>query len=304
VIAVRTVTYCEVEVAARRVATRWAAKVNRLNEAEQLTDVFGVPRGGLVPAAIVAGLLELPLTDCPGPMTLVVDDLVDSGHTAETYVNHMFDALFRKSWSPDCYGNAQHLTDAWLVFPWEAAVGELAPTDAVVRLLQHIGEDPTRNGLVDTPARVVSALTELTEGYHLNAADILATTFDEVCDEMVVVRDVPFTSLCEHHMLPFTGHVTVGYIPTEGGGVVGLSKLARLVDVHARRLQIQERMTAAIANDINLHLAPLGVGVVVKATHSCMAVRGVRKAGEMVTSSLLGVMREDPRARSEFLALT
>lgn len=300
----RVVTYWEVEHAAQALARRWIARVNRIDHDDnELLDVYGVPRGGLVPAAIVAGVLELPLTDCPGRQTLVVDDLVDSGKTAETYHNHMFDALFRKSWSPDRWQHCEHLHDNWLIFPWEAQTADLGPTDAVTRLLQHIGEDPTRNGLIDTPARVVKALGELTEGYHLNAAEILATQFSELCDEMIVVRNVPFTSLCEHHMLPFTGVATVGYIPN-GEDIVGLSKLARLVDMHARRLQVQERMTADIAKDIEKHLSPVGTGVVVKATHSCMAVRGVRKAGEMVTSALVGAMRTDPRARAEFLALT
>jgi GTP cyclohydrolase I len=174
-------------------------------------------------------------------------------------------------------------------------------TDAVVQLLRHIGEDPTRDGLVDTPARVVRALTEMTRGYYDDPAEILARTFDITCDEMVVVRRVPFASLCEHHLLRFAGHATVAYIP--GDRVVGLSKLARLVDCFAHRLQVQERMTGQIADAIVEHLDPVGAGVIVTAAHSCMADRGVGKAADMVTSALRGAMRNEPSARAELLML-
>lgn len=178
--------------------------------------------------------------------------------------------------------------------------GELA----VVQLLQAIGEDPQRPGLVDTPGRVVRALLELTSGYADNPAAILARVFPDEYDEMVVVRGVAFTSLCEHHLLTFTGTAVVGYLPAPGRGVVGLSKLARLVDAYARRLQVQERMTMQIADAMVEHLQPLGVGVVLRARHSCMGCRGVRKpAAEMVTSALRGAMRDQADTRAEFLAL-
>lgn len=171
-------------------------------------------------------------------------------------------------------------------------------------LLAWIGEDPTRDGLRDTPARVTKAWRELTSGYSMDPAQILSTTFAVDFDEMVVVRRIPFASLCEHHILPFTGHATVAYIPDpEGGRVVGLSKLARLVDCFARRLQVQERMTGQIAQAIEENLRPIGVGVVITASHTCMSIRGIERAGEMVTSSMLGGIREDPAARSELLAL-
>lgn len=168
-------------------------------------------------------------------------------------------------------------------------------------LLGYIGEDAERDGLRGTPARVVKALAELTAGYAQDPAELLAVRFEATYDEMVVVRDVGFTSLCEHHMLPFVGTCTLGYIPAPGG-VVGLSKLARLVDVFARRLQIQERLTQQIAGAIEEHLEPLGVGVVVQAEHACMSHRGVSKKAPMVTSCLLGVMRSKPEVRAEFLA--
>ncbi|MCA1799904.1 MAG: GTP cyclohydrolase I FolE [Actinobacteria bacterium] len=183
-------------------------------------------------------------------------------------------------------------------------------------LLTFIGEDPARLGLRDTPKRVLKAWAEMTSGYHMVPEDILSKNFvlDDADDadspaiseynSMIISKDIPFVSNCEHHMMPFIGHAHVGYIPASGGRVVGLSKLARLVEAYALRLQIQERMTQQIADAIQLHLQPLGVMVVVEAQHSCQAHRGVRKAGKMVTSALHGVFRDsDNQARNEFLEL-
>lgn len=172
---------------------------------------------------------------------------------------------------------------------------------AVATLLKWVGQDPARDGLRGTPGRVARALREMTAGYSEDPAAILGTVFSETYDEVVVVRGIAFTSLCEHHLLPFTGTADVAYIP---GKVVGLSKLARLVDCFSRRLQVQERMTRQVAEAIAQHLDAVGVAVVVRAMHSCMACRGVRKAGaEMVTSAMLGAFRTDRAARAEFLAL-
>lgn len=182
----------------------------------------------------------------------------------------------------------------------ERATEEQA-AEAVRTLLSYVGEDPAREGLLDTPRRVVHAWDEVTAGYGQSPEDILATDFDkDGYDEMVVCRGIEFCSCCEHHMLPFTGVAHVGYIPRRR--VVGLSKMARLVDCFARRLQIQERLTQQVADAMMKHLSPLGVGVVVQAKHSCMSCRGVMKQqSEMVTASLLGVFRK-PEVRAEFLA--
>ena len=181
----------------------------------------------------------------------------------------------------------------------------MCPPEGAVRILlgRVVWEDPEREGLLDTPRRVINALQEMTSGYGQDPQEVLGTTFEkDGYDEMVVLRGIDFVSLCEHHMLPFTGTAAVGYVP--GDRVVGLSKLARLVDCFARRLQIQERMTKQIADAVMEVLQPKGVGVVVAAHHSCMGCRGVRKAGaDMVTSSLAGVMRKDAAARAEFLGL-
>ncbi|TMD14376.1 MAG: GTP cyclohydrolase I FolE [Chloroflexi bacterium] len=175
--------------------------------------------------------------------------------------------------------------------------------ELVESLLLELGEDPARQGLKATPDRVSRALRELTDGYGVKPEDVIAdAVFDQDYDEMVVVKDIPFYSLCEHHMLPFFGEVHVGYLPK--GKVVGLSKIPRLVEVFSHRLQIQEQLTREVAEALNAGLAPRGVGVVVEARHLCMEMRGVETpGGRMMTSCMLGTFRRDPRTRAEFLEL-
>lgn len=172
-------------------------------------------------------------------------------------------------------------------------------------LLRQIGEDPKRQGLQETPKRVAKAWREWTAGYKLKPEDVLKVFEDgaDGCDEMVVVKGIPFYSHCEHHMAPIIGTVTVGYIPN--GRIVGLSKLSRLVNIYARRLQVQERLTNQIAEALFEHLHPTGAGVVVAARHLCMESRGVNQQGHhTVTSALRGVLKTDAAARAEFLNLT
>ena len=174
--------------------------------------------------------------------------------------------------------------------------------EAVRTLLRWAGEDPAREGLLDTPKRVVNAYTEWYSGYELDPDDYLERTFKEVAgyDEMIVLRDIEFESHCEHHMAPIIGRVHVGYLPD--GKVVGISKLARVVEAYAKRFQVQEKMTAQIANCIQRALNPRGVGVVVVGAHECMTTRGIHKRGvSMVTSKMLGGFRDDARTRAEFL---
>ena len=176
--------------------------------------------------------------------------------------------------------------------------------DAIRTLIRWAGDDPSREGLLDTPKRVARAFEEWFEGYCLDPQDILARTFEEVdgYDEMVVLRDIRVTSHCEHHMAPILGVAHVAYLPHHR--VVGISKLARIVQVYARRLQIQEKMTAQIADTINDVLSPLGVAVVIEAQHQCMTTRGVDKPGvSMVTSRMTGAFRTNPSTRREFLSM-
>jgi GTP cyclohydrolase IA len=175
---------------------------------------------------------------------------------------------------------------------------------AVRELLLAVGEDPDRPGLQDTPARVARAYVETFAGLGQDPYDVLSTTFDEDHDELVLVKDIPMYSTCEHHLVPFHGVAHVGYIPGEDGRVTGLSKLARLVEVYARRPQVQERMTSQIADALADVLKPRGVLVVIEAEHLCMAMRGIRKPGATtVTSAVRGIFREDARTRSEAMSL-
>lgn len=175
--------------------------------------------------------------------------------------------------------------------------------DLVRGILIKLGEDPERQGLIKTPSRVARALAFLTSGYEQDVATVVnGAIFDEDYDEIVLVRDITFFSLCEHHMLPFTGKAHVAYLPD--GKVVGLSKIPRIVDVFARRLQVQERMTTQIANALNQTLQPKGVAVIVQARHMCMEMRGVEKQDSMtVTSAMLGEFRENESTRKELLSL-
>ena len=173
---------------------------------------------------------------------------------------------------------------------------------AVREILDAIGEDPSREGLLETPARVALAYAELFSGLRDDPRDHLRVTFDEDHREMVVLRDIPFASMCEHHLMPFTGRAHVGYIPN--GRVVGLSKLARLVDGYARRPQIQERMTSEIADAIMEELQPDGCGVIIEAAHTCMTIRGVKKPDSvMVTSAMRGGFKKRPETRAEFMSI-
>jgi GTP cyclohydrolase I len=188
--------------------------------------------------------------------------------------------------------------------PAGGRVDEARAAAAVRELLLAIGEDPDRPGLRDTPGRVARAYAETFAGLWQDPYDVLATTFDEDHDELVLVKDIPMYSTCEHHLVPFHGLAHVGYIPGADGRVTGLSKLARLVEVYARRPQVQERMTRQIADSLHEVLKPQGVIVVIEAEHLCMAMRGIRKPGSTtVTSAVRGIFRDNPATRAEAMSL-
>jgi GTP cyclohydrolase I len=270
-------------------------QVKQMTERIPSKHCYGVPRGGSVVAA-----LHGMAVDRPEDADIIVDDIVDSGRTREKWTklfpDKPFYALVDKTNQNDAYSR-----NGWIEFPWEQP-GEVDIQDAVLRILEYIGEDPKREGLRDTPERVVRSWRELFAGYHMKAEDVLKREFErDGYDEMIMCRHIDFYSTCEHHLQPFFGTAHVAYIPKEK--VVGLSKLARLVDVFARRLQIQERLTEQIASALENHLQPLGVAVLIEAKHFCMMCRGVQKQNScMTTSSLKGVFRNaEPRA--EFLSL-
>ena len=173
-----------------------------------------------------------------------------------------------------------------------------------LHILESIGEDPNREGLLKTPARAAQAMKDLTAGYSMDPAVILndAVFKDENCDQMIIVRDIEFHSLCEHHLLPFIGSCDVAYVPN--GKIIGLSKIPRIVDIFARRLQVQERLTQQVADTLTDLLDPLGVAVACRAQHTCMSMRGVQKQDAyMITNAMEGVFRKDHSARQEFLAM-
>jgi GTP cyclohydrolase I len=167
-----------------------------------------------------------------------------------------------------------------------------------------VGEDPDREGLRATPDRVARSYAEIFAGLHVDPDEVLQTTFDEHHDELVLVKDIPLYSTCEHHLVPWHGTAAVGYIPGDDGRITGLSKLARVVDLYARRPQVQERLTSQVADAVMKRLQPYGVIVVVQAEHLCMAMRGIRKPGsKTMTSAVRGIFKEDPRSRAEALSL-
>lgn len=291
-------TWADIEQEAQKLAQRTSIS-------SAIEYIYGVPSGGAPVALMVARHLDLEIVEEPIPgKTLIVDDLVDSGSTLSKYRDkgYAIDTLYRKPHSPQEIAPNATLVEGWLAFPWEKNDGD--PTDAVIRLLEAIGEDPTRDGLLDTPKRYVKAMREMTRGYSLDPSQILSKTFEVDHDELIVIRDVEYWSLCEHHLLPFHGTATIGYVPNPGTRVVGLSKLARLLEAFSTRLQVQERMTNQIAGALWDSLDARAVGVVVEGIHSCMAARGIQKQGTMITSCLLGDMRTNDALRAEFLSLS
>lgn len=267
-------------------------------DARGAAKVYGVPRGG----AVVAGLLaarnsRVRVVGVPQFADLIVDDVIDSGRTRdrlhESLPGVQFRALFDKT-GPD-------KGEFWVRFPWEHVDQVRDIEDTVVRQLQMVGEDLTREGLRETPGRYLRALQELCMGLKADPRTPLAKVFNEAHDEVVLLRATPFVSLCEHHLLPVTGKVDFAYLPD--GKVVGLSKIPRFIEILTRRPQVQERMTAQIADVFMQELKPKGVMVVVSGMHSCMHLRGVRSTGEMVTSVVRGVFKDVPEARAEVLQL-
>jgi GTP cyclohydrolase IA len=272
--------------------------------------VYGVPRGGVNIAQIISAEFEhAHIAASPDECDIIVDDIIDSGATRDKFAKSHANLPF---YAPVIKSEGSVFKGKWIVFPWEANDEEEGAEDNVRRLLQVIGENPNREGLIETPKRFIKALKEMTAGYHTDPVSHLSKSFDVrdsdpdvgTYDELIMSGPLPFTSMCEHHMALFEGHAWIGYIPNANKGrVVGLSKLARLLDGYAHRLQVQERLTMQVANGIQKALDPSGVAVVIRARHTCQCVRGVKKDGRMVTSSLKGFFKDDPSSRSEFFQL-
>ena len=277
--------------------------------------IIGVARGGIIPAHLVAEKLRIPLKivdsfavgclkDFSKKKVVLIDEIYDTGATSKFFDGEA------KRWGVKL---TQYFVvdkrkldkkNQWFVFPWETTGDEVGGRrQATVAILRSIGENPLREGLVDTPDRVARMWDELSSGYQQDYRKILKATFSpDNYDEMIVLKKIPFFSLCEHHLLPFRGEVSFAYIPSDK--IVGVSKIARLVEMFSRRIQIQERMTMQIGKAFEDTLKPKGVGVVVEAVHFCMMMRGVEKAdATMKTSYLSGIFRESDSTRSEFFRL-
>ena len=271
--------------------------VKRIPEGLHPRAIYGVPRGGIPVAYEVAKRLpgaevvfDVNIAD------LIVDDIIDSGKTMERYarLEVPFLALVDKRKKDTDHG--------WVVFPWEQDEVR-SKEDIPLRLLQAIGEDTTRDGLLNTPKRVVKSWEELYGGYKKKVSDVV-TVFenDGRYDEMVVLKDIEFFSTCEHHLLPFFGKAHIGYIPSRK--IIGISKLARILNIFARRAQVQERLTQQVADALwDILEEPIGVGVVLEAQHTCMLARGVKQSEAcMVTSALKGVLKTTSESRAEFMS--
>lgn len=296
----RELTQSECDIAVMRLSDKIVKVLGRM------TRIYGVPRGGLCVAYLCLRHSQtFGLARTPEEADVIVDDIVASGNTRSRYQAMCPGIPFLALADFLVIQKAQ---GQWLVFPWEKqdTNGDTSGDDIVVRLLEYIGEDPNREGLKETPARVLKAWKEMTVGYSQEPSKILVKDFEVTqYDQIVACPFVEFYSTCEHHLLPFFGMVHIAYLPSKTNPrVVGLSKMARLVDCFSRRLQIQERMTVQIADAMDSFLNPQGVAVVVQAKHLCMACRGVQKhKAVMVTSSMRGVFREEGPARSEFFRL-
>lgn len=290
------------------------------DQQEPIKVVAGIPRGGMPVAYKVAHEIERQRPAWPSPQVmpaqevyrlalwnpediLVVDDICDSGKTLGWYKKRYKKTLTLVTRNPKTkvsmyYGKSMEGAQEWVNFPWDEE--SKTPEDAVIRILEWLGVDATDPSLKETPRRVLSWLAEFRE--EQNPPEM--TAFDGITyDQMVIVRDVPFVSLCEHHLLPFTGIAAVGYVPSEK--VLGLSKLARAVQHQAHRLQVQERLANNVCNFVQQHTGSQHVGVVMKAEHMCMSLRGPKVVGSTtVTSALRGDFQNDAKTREEFLRLS
>ncbi len=287
----------------RTLARETAERLRRNYTGQTSLYAYAIPRGGLPAALLVQGALVgsglvLDLCETPEDADIFIDDIIDSGATRAKYSHghkRPFVALVDK------LGMDAKWTGKWVVFPWERMTQDSGPEQNIVRILEYLGEDANRDGLKETPARVVRSYQELYSGYKQDPKDVIKC-FEDPYDELVLLKDIQFSSVCEHHMLPFMGMAHIGYIPD--GRIVGISKLARVLEIYSRRLQVQERLTVQVTDALDAYLKPKGSACIVEASHSCISCRGINKQqSKMVTSSLTGVFRHDARARTELLQL-
>lgn len=271
--------------------------IHRLLNNKDSIKLYGVPRGGITVAYGIAAnckTIGFNVVDKPEDSDIIVDDLMDSGNTQKRYQERFPNIPFYA-----IYGSPKD----WLVFPWENTILDSAD-DIPVRLLQFIKEKPERGGLKETPKRFLKAWKHFTSGYDKKPEDVMKVFEDgaETYNQMVLVKNIPVYSQCEHHLVPFFGVAHIGYIPD--GKIVGLSKLSRVVDIFARRLQVQERLTDQIAQALEDNLLPKGVAVVIECRHLCMEARGICQQGHTtITSAMRGAFLIENTTRAEFMGL-
>lgn len=259
--------------------------------------LYPIAKNGLYIAYFLEKMTNIPIRFELSKNSLIIDDIIDSGRTLKPYTQDKA-VIYAKNGNHKKVNYFVEKTDKYIVFPWEK---DNDIEDAIIRQLEYIGEDPTREGLSETPKRVVKSWSKLFGGYNQDPKQIIKTFKDGACNEMVILKDIEFYSTCEHHLLPFFGSINIGYIPD--GQVIGVSKLARIVELYSRRLQLQERLCSQIADLLEKALKPKGVIVVAEAQHFCMTARGVEKQkSKMITSALRGVF-DDIKPREEFLSL-
>ena len=296
-------TWADCEVQAICIADRICGDNRTKNNPIQL---YGVPRGGVYPALMVQGILgrrgyHCSIVEDPIRCDIIIDDIIDSGATRNGMIalyQKPFYALVDKTDPTTVFPTP----DDWIVFPWELMGDEQGPEQNIVRVLEYLGEDSKREGLLETPKRVIKSFDTLYGGYKMKVEDCFKVFEEDDSDEMVVFKNVEFYSTCEHHMLPFFGKAHIAYIPN--GKVIGVSKLARILEVYARRLQIQERLCQQVTSAIEKALSPKGAACVLEAQHFCMTSRGVQKQNSiMVTSSVTGEFRSQKETRAEFMGL-
>lgn len=282
--------------------------------------LYGVPRGGIPAVLLVRGSLRalqeandellfdnILIVDNPFNADLFVDDIIDCGRTRKDYEKNYYNNAscldeFLFLALVDKKGADRKWKDTWVSFPWERMTNDDGPVENIVRLLEYIGEDPKREGLKETPERVLKSYEKLYGGYKMEPKNIIKVFKDDSCDEMVLVKNMEFFSTCEHHMLPFYGKAHIAYIPN--GQVIGVSKLGRILEMFSRRLQIQERLCQQVTELIDKSVKPLGSACILEAQHLCMTARGIEKQHSiMVTSSLTGVFKEKAETRNELLKM-
>lgn len=281
----------------------WQEINERLKDIDSASNrVYGIPKGGMI---LTAFLSNAQVIQEPLDADLIIDDIVDSSKTKEHY---NFYYPYTRFWA--CFNKQTENISDWVVFPWEEQhpSGMDSIEDNIVRQLQYIGDDPNRSGLQDTPRRIVKMWDEVFRGYNLDQkpkVSVFKNGTDGITYDQMIIDTGDFYSHCEHHMVPFFGQYWFGYIPDKNGNIIGLSKVARLVDYHAARLQVQERLVNDVVEDIWQALnkdatRPVGMGLIMEGEHLCKTMRGAKKRGKMITTALKGAFLEDSTIKQEF----